>query len=174
MTHARINGTSNQIVENYFYLLETTIQEAELQDHACQIFNLDESGFPLNPKPLKAVANKGDKHPSAVTSYERSQMTVLACCSAGGYAIPPLVIFDRKILKPKLTQGEVPSTMYGLSDNGWIDAEIFEGWFIRHFLVYAPPARPLLLLMDGHSSHFSPVFINKAAEEQIIVFCFGR
>ena len=25
--------------------------------------------------------------------------------------------------------------------------------------------------MDNHSSHFSPVFVNKAAEEQIIVFC---
>ena len=25
--------------------------------------------------------------------------------------------------------------------------------------------------MDGHPSHFSPVFVNKAAEEQVIVFC---
>ena len=39
------------------------------------------------------------------------------------------------------------------------------------FLVYAPLARPLLLLMDGHLSHFSPLFVNKTAEEQVIVFC---
>ena len=25
--------------------------------------------------------------------------------------------------------------------------------------------------MDGHSSHFSPLFVNKTAEEQVIVFC---
>jgi len=30
--------------------------------------------------------------------------------------------------------------MYGLSDNGWIDIEIFENWFIHHLLVHAPCA----------------------------------
>ena len=71
------------------------------------------------------------------------------------------------MLEPELTIGEVPGTMYGLSDSGWVDSEIFESWFTNHFLVYAPPARPLLLLMDGHSSHFSPLFVNKTAEEQV-------
>ena len=37
--------------------------------------------------------------------------------------IPPLVIFDRKILKPDVADGEVPGTMYGLSSSGWIDSE---------------------------------------------------
>ena len=83
----------------------------------------------------------------------------------------PLVIYDKKTLKPELTVGEVPGTMYGLSNKGWIDTELFESWFTNHFLAYAPPSRPLLLLMDGHSSHFSPLFVNSAAEEQIIGFC---
>lgn len=30
---------------------------------------------------------------------------------------------------------------------------------------------PLLLLINGHSSHFEPGFVKKAAEEQVIVFC---
>ncbi len=171
LTHCRILGASEAMIENYFELLERTIQEAEICDRPFQIFNLDESGFPLNPKPPKVVSSKGNKHPSSISSSERTQITVLACCNAGGYAIPPLVIFDRKMLKPELTFGEVPGTMYGLSDSGWIDSEIFECWFTNHFLVYVPPVRPILLLMDGHSSHFSPIFVNKAAEEQIIVFC---
>ena len=171
LTHCRITGASDANIENYFDLLEKTIYEAEINERPCQIFNLDESGFPLNPKPPKVIAKKGYKHPSSVTCSERSQITVLSCCNAGGYALPPLVIFDRKTLKLDLTHGEVPGTMYGLSDSGWMDAEIFEWWFTSHFLVYAPPARPLLLHMDGHSSHFSPVFVNKAAEEQVIVFC---
>ncbi len=53
LTHARIQGASEKILENYLDLLKTTIEEAELDSRACQIFNLDESGFPLNPKPLK-------------------------------------------------------------------------------------------------------------------------
>ena len=44
----------------------------------------------------------------------------------GGYALPPLVIFDRKTLKLDLTHGEVAETTYGLSDSGWMDAEIHD------------------------------------------------
>ena len=50
-------------------------------------------------------------------------------------------------------------------------ADIFEHWFTHHFLVHAPGARPLLLLLDGHSTHYSPSFITKAAHEKVIVFC---
>ena len=67
---------------------------------------------------------------------------MLACCNAAGYTIPPLVIFDRKTLKPEMTVGEVPGTMYGLSSSGWIDTELFELWFAHHFLAHAPPVRP--------------------------------
>ena len=88
-----------------------------------------------------------------------------------GYAIPPFVIYDCKTLKPELVAGEVPGTMYGLSSSGWIDAELFDLWFTHHFLAYAPPTCPLLLLLDGHSSHYDPSVICKAAEEQVIIFC---
>jgi len=62
--------------------------------------------------------------------------------------------------------------MYGLNPNsGWMDGEIFTEWFLRHFLVYAPAGRPLLLLIDGHSSHFNPEFIRQAASHGVMVFC---
>ena len=96
------------------------------------------------------------------------QVTVLACYNAAGYTIPATVIFDRKTLKPERTSGEVPGTMYGLSSSGWVDTELFELWFCQ---AHTPPARPLLLLIDGHSSHYQPGFVKKAAEEQVIVFC---
>ena len=66
----------------------------------------------------------------------------------GGYVIPPIAIFDRKVLKPELILGR--STRY-LSSNGWIDSDLFEQWFLHHFLAYAPPVHPLLLIMDGRT-----------------------
>ena len=66
LTHCRITGASDANIENYFDLLEKTIYEAEINERPCQIFNLDESGFPLNPKPPKVIAKKGYKHPSEV------------------------------------------------------------------------------------------------------------
>lgn len=82
-----------------------------------------------------------------------------------------MVIFNRKNLTPELTRGEVPGTIYGLSPTGWIDRELFFGWFNSHFLEYAPSARPLLLLLDGHLSHYGPEFIQLACEKGVIVFC---
>lgn len=111
-----------------------------------QIFNLDKSGFPLNPKPPRVIAKKGDKHPSSIASADKSQITVLCCCNcnAGGY---PPVIFDRKTLNLDLTNGEIPGTMYGLSNSGWIDSEIFKSWFmhllLNHYCFYGWPFQPL-------------------------------
>ena len=103
------------------------------------IFNCDESGFPLEHKPGKLIGMRGQKDLHTTTSGDKAQLTVLACVSASGYPLPPLIIFDRKRLKPELTEGQIPGTIYGLSDNGWIDSEIFEQWFEKHFLTHVPP-----------------------------------
>ena len=42
-------------------------------------------------------------------------------------------------------------------------------WFRCHFLSYAPKARPIVLLMDGHSTHFCPETIRMAAANQVIL-----
>ncbi len=140
-------------------------------DKPYQIFNFDESGFALSPAPPKVVAVKGAKHPYTVNSGTKAQITVLSCCSAGGTNIPPLIVLATKTLNPKMAIGEVPGTVYSSSDNGWMTTGILDEWFAQHFLLYAPPVCPLLLLMDGHSSHFGPAFIETAVANDVIVFC---
>ena len=167
----RSSSSSYDTLTAYFELLEHTLKENDLLQKPCQIFNTDETGMPLDPPSPLVAACRGQHHPQTITSGNRNNITVLSCCSAGGTTIPPLVIFDRKALKAELTKGEVPGTMYGLSDNGWIDAELFDLWFKHQFLAYAPPTRPLLLLLDGHSSHYNPSTINTAADEEVIIFC---
>jgi len=67
-------------------------------------------------------------------------------------------------LSPELTSGEIPGTIYGLSDKEWIDQELLKLWFHHHFLRYAPAVRPLLLFMDGHSLHYSTDTIHMTAK----------
>ena len=43
-------------------------------------------------------------------------------------------------------------------------------WFEGHFLRYAPPIHPLILLMDGHFANFCPDTIGMAAEQQVVLF----
>ena len=132
-------------------------------DKPSQIYNTNETGLPLDPASLKVIV------PSRYSTPK--QLVLAMCCNAAGYTIPPLVMFNHKTLKPEMTVGEVPRTMYGLFSSGWIDTELFELWFTHHFLAHAPPVCPLLLLLDGHLSHFQPSFAGRAAEEQVIMFC---
>ena len=61
LTHAHVTGASDAMLESYFDLLETTLIEVELMERPCQISNLDQSGFPLSPKPPKVISKKGAK-----------------------------------------------------------------------------------------------------------------
>ena len=73
--------------------------------------------------------------------------------SAVGHALPPFLIFDTKGLNHEWTKGEVVGTTYGRSAKGWVNTELFKEWLVNHFLKYASGGRPLLLVLDGHSSH---------------------
>lgn len=100
------------------------------------------------------VSKKGLKNVNCVSGENNSNY----CFGLhGGTALPPMVIFGgRKTLNPDLTTGEIPGTLYGLSEKGWMNRELFLVWFYEHFLALIPPGRPVLLLLDGHSSHYSP------------------
>ena len=170
LSRARALATDPEVISQYFVLLEQTLSDNGIFNCPCQIFNMDETGVPLDPTAVKCVYERGVKNPTAPSSGDKSQITVVACVNAAGGHIPPMVILDRKKLPPYFTIGEVPGTIYGLSSRGWIDQELFSVWFSNHFLRYAPLARPLVLLMDGHSSHFCPDTICLAAKEQIVLF----
>ena len=170
LSMVRAKATDVETLEKYFDILEDSLKQNEIFNNSVRIYNCDETGVPLNPKGMKVIAKRGAKGVSCISGDTKSQITVLACTCASGVALPPMVIFDRKTLNPELTTGEVPGTIYGLSEKGWINRELFLDWFHKHFLALIPPARPVLLLMDGHSSHYSPDVIRAAAEEKVILF----
>lgn len=91
-----------------------------------------------------------------------SQITVLACTSAAGYAIPPFLIFKHKSWNPELAVGEISGSLHGVSENGWITRKLFDHWFSQHFFMHPP----LLLLMDGHST---PETIEMAASHTVCI-----
>ena len=75
--------------------------------------------MPLSPQSPKCVFARGEKNPTNIDGGDKAQITVVACISAAGYCIPPMVIWDRKKLSLELTAREVPGTC----DKGWMDQE---------------------------------------------------
>ena len=159
-----MDSLNKQAITSYFDLLKGVLEENNLMNSPGQIYNVDESGMPLNHRTPKVVAQKGQSKVRVRTTGDKSQITIVGCASASGQALPPYVIFDTATLNPAWTEGQVPGTTYGLSKKGWIDTELFYHWLKKHFLNYAVPARPLLLLLDGHSSHFQPEVLKYAKE----------
>ena len=82
-----------------------------------------------------------------------------------------LVIFDAKALNYEWTKGEIPGTMYGSSATGWVDTHLFKKLLTDHLLKNAVAGRPLLLILDGHRSHYQLELIAYAEENGVVMFC---
>ena len=98
-------------------------------------------------------------------------MTVVGCTNATGQAIPLMVIFDAQKLNPKWTEGEFPGTKYRTSSKRWMTTELFDAWFSEQFLEHAVSARPLLLLLYGHSTHYQLQVVHLAKDHGVIMLC---
>ncbi len=81
--------------------------------------------MPLEHKLPRVVSLKGTKKVRQISSGNNTQITVLGYCSASGQVIPPMVVFPGKTINHDLDHGEVPDTLYGMSQSGWMDQELF-------------------------------------------------
>ena len=53
-----------------------------------------------------------------------------------------------------MREGAYPNTFFQVSDNGWITKELFFEWF-KLFVQAISSFRPVLLILDGHTSHIT-------------------
>ena len=62
------------------------MSEYELHSKPSQIYNVDESGIPFDPRPPNVVTTKGTKKVRYRASGRKGQVTVVGCASASGHA----------------------------------------------------------------------------------------
>jgi len=105
--------------QSYFILLKDLLENNSLMDKPGQIFNMNESGIPLDHRSLYVLTRRGPKKVRYCSSGNKGQVTVVGCINAMGQALPPFVVFDAKNLHIKWTDNEVPGTTCRLSDNGY-------------------------------------------------------
>ena len=160
-----------ETVYNYFAKLGAAYARLNLLAKPMQIFNVDEVGISVVHKPGKVITEVGRKNVWSITSSEKGRNhTILCCVSASGFALPPFMIYPRKRMNEKLKSGALPGTCFHCSDNGWITQDLYIRWF-EFFLANIPPARPVLLIEDGHSSHISIEVIEMAHANDIHLLC---
>ena len=92
--HVRMDCINKDTIEQYYNLLEDTLRKHELLNNPEQIYNMDESGMPLDPRPPNVVAKHGMKKIRYRVSGKKEQITIIACANALGQCLPPMVIFE--------------------------------------------------------------------------------
>ena len=97
LSYIRAMVTDDEVVSQYYDMLEDTLVANNMLNDPHRIYNCDEMGLPLNPKQLNVVGT-GARNPSHITENRKSQITVLGCTNAAGSTPPPFAIFDRKSL----------------------------------------------------------------------------
>lgn len=170
---ARASAFNKEQIQKYFSQLSDVLEKHNFE--ANDIWNVDESGFSTVPsKNTKIFATRGRKQVGILTSAERGQhFTVVCSMNAVGTYIPPAIIFPRKNMKNELMDNAPTAAVGFAQENGWMNAEVFVKW-LRHFVKFVKPSpeKPVLLLLDGHSSHKSLEVFTYAKESGIILFCF--
>lgn len=159
-----------EAVDQFFHLLGTVTDAHALRDKPHQIFNCSETGFQLGRKrtALSKPANMGFKPAAGL----RDHISVLACFNAAGEDIPPFIIYSKAYPGGVSYKTHGPSNaIYGWSDSGCVNSDLYKKWFLKHFLLHIPKERPLLLIFDGHKCPVNLEVVEAARKEAVILLC---
>lgn len=164
------------VVYEFYDELTQLIKDNSLEGRPEFIFNCDESGFPTDPKKLKAIGEKGRPLSRISGGSGRESVSVLATISADGYCLPPLIVFKGVGVQVRwISTNNYPGTKYSCSKNGWMEEPQFFEWFSTSFVDHVNFLRnsknmetqTALLLFDGHCSHISIRIIKTAMQNNI-------
>ncbi|CAH2013916.1 unnamed protein product [Acanthoscelides obtectus] len=170
---SRALGFNKENVQSFFNMLEEAYEKHKFP--AERVFNVDETGLSIvQSKIPHVIGRKGKKQIAALTSAERgSTVTIIACMSASGVFVPPLVIFPRTNMTQILMKGCPPGSIGRAHPSGWVQSNIFTDWF-AHFIEKVCPTEnsPVLLILDGHYSHVrNPDLIDMARKSFVTIIC---
>jgi len=151
-----------EALENYFSLLKSTLEDNDLMDKPSEIYNMDESGVPLDHRSPYFLTKKGQvcfvrkqgtKNCGWVHQCMRTSYTSLNC-------------LRRK--KIWICNGQKMRFQERCMDLVIVDGWTWNSSKLKHFLSYACSNQPILLLLDGHSSQYNLEAIDLAKENGVI------
>ena len=151
-------------VDRWFTELETYLEElgaTSILYEGNRMFNCDESGFALGgTRCNKVLAEKGSKVVPEFRNTDKTQITVLATVSAAGDFLPPMFIVPGKSTEAVgyYTANSPKNSLFAATESGWIDTVSFYLFVANLFHKQVEERkipRPVLLLVDGHSTHQS-------------------
>lgn len=171
---ARAKGFNKITVKRFFNNMKELFDKKGVIP-ARNMWNLDETGISTVQKPRRILAEKGVKQIGRITSGERGEtVTMCACVSATGAALPPAFIYPRVHYKPYMLSGAPEGSLGLANSSGWMNRGLFVK-VLQHFMecMNVSKENPHLLFMDNHSSHISIDVIDLACDSGLCIVTFS-
>jgi hypothetical protein len=183
MASERHAADSHSKYSLFFDMLELKIAEKNIQPE--QTYNMDEKGFMIGrigrQKRVFSRTSWGNKRfRQALEDGNREWVTLIACVSASGVALPPGLIMasdsgnvqDAWVRDIKQSKHRVFVTV---TQSGWSNDDAGLGWLQQVFdeeTKASARRRWRLLIIDGHGSHISRSFLTYCHQNKILVAIF--
>lgn len=150
---------------------------AELKDHINvfqdprRIFNSDETSILLHPKSRPVITTKGERNVyDSSKTCNKENMTILITANAAGDIAPPLALVSYKKIPIDIAATANPEWSIGRTENGWMTCQSFFEYMANVFVPYIKDLqKPVIFIVDGHSSHMSLQLSQFCMEKEIIL-----
>ena len=167
---SRMGNTT--VRKQYFNFLEERIDKLELRGNPKAIFNCDESMIAMDRRSRTVAVSRKTKNTYSESKGTRDHITINACVSASGYIMSPNIIFAKTYPSGPYARDGPDGALYFISDNGYMDSELFYGFIFKLFVPHTIQIPgPKLLILDGHGSHLNIDIINLCHENNVHLYC---
>lgn len=175
LNKARATVSEARIREWFRQTYDLLGEDVSVLNYPSRVWNMDESAFYLNPKGGCFLAEKGKPVYGTSANSDKENITTLITVNASGDFAPPLTLYKFERI-PKAYFEALPTNDWGIgkSKNGWMTAETFLQYFTNVFFPYLVKENydfPIIVFLDGHSSHLSLELTTFCKKKRIVLVC---
>ncbi|RHY84920.1 hypothetical protein DYB35_014046 [Aphanomyces astaci] len=136
-----------------------------------RVFNMDETSFSPSKTATKVVVHRMSKQVHVEEATASAHVTIVACVGADGSKIPPLFVLPGDRVSTEVCDNLViPGAAVTTSEKVWTNSFICRKWLsMLSSAIPTSTARPILLIVDGCSSHYSNYIYDEAQRLEILL-----
>lgn len=170
MNPARAQKLNKFIVSDHFDKVKSLREELHIENRPECLYNMDEKGCRISLHHQQTVlAQKGIKRLHQIANEHAESVTVVGCVNAIGNAIPPMILFKGKRMKPEFTDNLPAGSLVKMTAKGYMTHETFID-FIEHLAKHKTSGK-CLLVFDGAACHLDYSIVEEAEKHDITLYC---
>ena len=164
-------------IREWFNVLQANLEYLgikDILDDPKRVFNTDETNIQLSTKTGNVISIKGWKNVYEIApAPEKSTLTFLGTFSASGEIVAPTLVFPYVRVPADITRLMPKDFSVATSESGWMTAPIFYEFVCNDFnnwLMKNEIQKPVILFVDGHSTHLTMQLSVKSEELGIFMY----